>query len=85
MENVTLSKHAKEQLLLREISEELVWKILAENKAYKVKDELTVYHGLISENNKSYLIRIFVNEKLNPHLIITVYKTSKVSKYESEI
>lgn len=32
MRHIRLSKHAKEQLILREIKEELVWKILSENK-----------------------------------------------------
>jgi hypothetical protein len=30
---------------------------------------------------KKYLIRIFINDKKNPKLIITVYKTSKIKKY----
>lgn len=61
---------------MREIKEELVWKILSENKVYQTEDNLTIYHGTIVENEKPYLIRIFVNEDVNPHLIVTVYKTS---------
>jgi hypothetical protein len=77
----SLSKHAQEQLAGRGIAEAVVWDILAENKPYVVEDGLTVYHGLVSENNKPYLIRIFVNETVNPSLTVTVYKTSKVDKY----
>lgn len=82
MNNIVLSKHAKEQLIIRSISEELVWTTLGKTKPYSVEDGLTVYHGMVNENNKTYLIRIFVNEALNPHLIVTVYKTSKISKYQ---
>ncbi|MBK7148135.1 MAG: DUF4258 domain-containing protein [Bacteroidetes bacterium] len=81
MSNIVLSKHAKEQLVVRAISEEFVWATLDNTKPYIVEDGLTVYHGVVSENNKQYLIRIFVNEEVNPNLIVTVYKTSKISKY----
>jgi len=78
---VILSKHAKEQLLSRGIDEKVVWEILGKNKPYKAEEGLTIYHGLITENNKPYLIRIFVNENINPNLVVTVYKTSKTGKY----
>lgn len=81
--DIILSRHAKEQLQLRGISEEIVWQILSENKLYAREDNLSVYHGFISENGKSYLIRIFINELVSPNLIVTVYKTSKIKKYES--
>ncbi len=81
MAKTILSKHAKEQIASRGIAEEAVWKILSENKPYKVEEGLTIYHGLITENNKQYLIRIFVNENINPNLVVTVYKTSKTGKY----
>lgn len=36
---------------------------------------------MVLENNKTYLIRVFVNEAKTPPLIITAYKTSKIQKY----
>lgn len=81
--NIILSRHGKEQLQLRGIAEEIVWQILSENKLYAREDNLSVYHGFISENGKPYLIRIFVNELVSPNVIVTVYKTSKIKKYES--
>lgn len=81
MKNIVLSKHAKEQLALRRIDEKIVWKILSENKPYQTGNDLTVYHGEVIENDKSYLIRIFVNEAVNPNLVVTAYKTSKIYKY----
>ena len=83
--NIILSKHAKEQMQLRNIAEEIVWKMLSGTKPYASENNLSVYHGLISENSKSYLIRIFVNENVSPNLVVTVYKTSKINKYESKI
>jgi len=36
---------------------------------------------VILENDKAYLIRIFVNHLVDPAVIITAYKTSKIDKY----
>lgn len=77
-----LSKHAKVQIALRNIDESVILKTVAENQPFSVEGNLAVYHTIISENNKPYLIRIFVNRETNPNLIITVYKTSKLNKYQ---
>lgn len=79
--SIVLSKHAKEQINLRGISEEIVWSILHSSNFFGIEDGLSVYQGTVSENNKMYLIRIFVNERVNPNLVVTVYKTSKINKY----
>lgn len=79
--NIILSKHAIEQIKLRNISEEVVWKILDSAIAARNKNELTIYQGTIEENKKRYLIRIFVNELHIPPVVVTVYKTSKINKY----
>ncbi len=45
------------------------------------EDQLTVYQKVIRENNKSFLLRIFVNELKQPPMAVTVYKTTKIDKY----
>ncbi len=47
-----------------------------------VEDNLTIYQNVIKENDKKYLIRVFVNENKTPPLIITAYKTSSIKKYK---
>ncbi len=42
------------------------------------QEGVTVYQNTIIENNKIYLIRVFVNQHKTPALIITAYKTSKI-------
>lgn len=42
-----------------------------------------VFQKKISKNNSLYLYRVFVNTCKDPELIITVYKTSKIEKYEN--
>lgn len=78
------SKHALEQMELRGISKEIVRKILLAPDQIKTEDGQKVYQSIIDDGD--CLIRIFVNYKKNPKIIITVYKTSKIRKYyESKI
>lgn len=41
-----------------------------------------VFQKIIQFGETNYLIRVFVNIDTNPPLIKTVYKTSKISKYQ---
>ena len=40
--NIILSKHAKEQMQLRNIAEEIVWKMLSGTKPYASENNLSV-------------------------------------------
>ena len=75
------SIHCLERILKRNITSEMVlWTI--ENPLQKiVENELTIYQNIFIENEKKYLLRVFVNENKIPPLIITAYKTSKLEKY----
>ncbi|MBA3648287.1 MAG: DUF4258 domain-containing protein [Chitinophagales bacterium] len=80
------STHAREQMHERKIIQQIIIQIINQPDEIVTQSDLQVFQGLIKENGKSYLIRIFVNVALHPNLIITVYKTSKISKYyEGEI
>lgn len=76
------SKHALEQMSLRNIQKSEVLSVLncpgqiLNNAGYKVYQSVVNYKG-----EGSYLLRIFVNINTNPYKIITVYKTSKIEKY----
>jgi len=77
------SKHAEEQILLRDIKQNDVLSTI-NNPDQIVKDEnedIRVYQSLINENSQIFLLRVFVNIYKSPKLIITVYKTTKISKY----
>ena len=83
MENFSLSKHAKEQLKVREIDEKLVWQVVEKpHQVIEDSSEKVVYQSImIDEDREDYLVRVFVNIAKHPKLIITVYKTSKIRKY----
>ncbi|MBC8321342.1 MAG: DUF4258 domain-containing protein [Bacteroidetes bacterium] len=81
--NFKYSKHAIEQIDHRNLDIKLIDEIL-ENPDRIIVDAtgLSIYQKLDIINQKPYLYRIFVNTKKNPPLIVTVYRTSKLEKYE---
>ena len=83
---IIISKHALEQMKLRNISEVDVLDIIANPENIIAQDGLKVYQKVLLIDSKSYLFRIFVNDLISPNLLVTVYRTSKISKYyEGEI
>jgi len=83
------SKHALEQMSHRCINRETVVRVVSCPNQTIVNDETPttiVYQSLINEDNRMFLLRVFVDTDKQPNMIITVYKTSKISKYyESKI
>jgi hypothetical protein len=81
-----LSKHCKDQMKLRGIHENQIFQILNEpEQSIKENDCTTIYQSVIkSENAKKYLFRIFVNTCIQPNIVITVYRTSKIVKYHED-
>ncbi len=80
------SKHALEQMDLRQIGKAVVRKILNDPGQVLEENGKRIYQSIVTTRGKEYLIRIFVNYHKDPNLVITVYKTSKISKYyEGEI
>ena len=75
------SSHSLEQLAKRNITQETALWVIENAVEKTIQDGVTLYQNIILENNKTYLIRVFVNENKTPPLIITAYKTSKIQKY----
>ena len=79
--NFIFSKHALEQMELRNIPKEMVENVLRNPGQIKDENGRKVYQSIVSFDTGQYLLRIFVSTENNPPLIITVYKTSKINKY----
>ena len=73
------SLHSLEQIKLRGISKELVELVLNYPDEIANEFENQIIYQKVIEN---YLYRVFVNSNKNPSLIKTVYKTSKINKYQ---
>lgn len=76
-----LSIHAAEQIERRSIDIQLVYDVLNQPQQILEQENETIYQSIVSIEQRNYLLRIFVNEKVIPKLVITVYLTSKIDKY----
>lgn len=44
-------------------------------------DNITCYQSRVEIGGKRYLLRVMVNDTVNPPVVVTVYRTDKLSKY----
>ena len=78
------SRHAHEQMARRGISHETVMTVLSfpdQTIADIETPTKIIYQSLINEDNRIFLLRVFVDTYKQPNVIITVYKTTKTTKY----
>ena len=78
------SKHAEEQLIRRSLDQNIV-ELVVLNPEQILEDEndadIIIYQSIVNEDNKLFLYRVFVNTKLLPNVIVTIYRTTKIEKY----
>ena len=78
--NYKISDHCLEQIKQRGISREDIHRVLTKpDMIIKQDEEINVYQSLSFD--KQFVLRIFVNINRKPFLVVTAYKTSKISKY----
>jgi len=79
------SKHVREELEKRKISQSLLEQALqSPQQKMPESDDITCYQSQVEIEGKRYLLRAMVNETVTPHVVVTVYRTSKISKYWRE-
>jgi hypothetical protein len=87
--NFIFSKHAEEQMRRRNVSRDTAISTVLHPAQMLVDDEfpeMKIFQSLIKENGQMLLLRVFVNVKQYPNIVVTLYKTSKIKKYyESKI
>jgi hypothetical protein len=79
-----LTEHAKEQMARRQISREDVANVLAAPEQVETVRQGRVVYQLRIEAGKPpqmYLLRVFIDVDREPPDVITVYRTSKITKY----
>lgn len=79
------SKHVHEELKKRKIPRALMDQVL-QAPAQKVPevDDIACYQSQVEIGGKRYLLRVMVNETVNPPVVVTVYRTNKIKKYWRE-
>lgn len=79
---IEFSKHARERMKQREISENQVRNVINQPDSVIEEGHRKIFQSVIeSDAGKKYLYRVFMNTNKNPNLILTVYRTSKIKKY----
>ena len=80
------SKHALEKMEKRAIERGLVELVLADpQQRVAGHDDIVCYQSTVDMAGKSFLLRVMVKESVSPHLVVTVYRTSKIGKYQEGI
>lgn len=79
-----LSLHAQAQIEQRKLPLQLVQIVLESPQQIVESDGAKVYQSQFDYNNKTQLLRVVVNDRADPALVITIYVTSKISKYWRE-
>ena len=78
-----ISRHAREEMVRRGIPVTVVDAILQDpEQIVNEYGNKKAYQSIIdSRTGKDYLVRVIVNDTVDPVKIVTVYKTSKIEKY----
>jgi hypothetical protein len=79
------SQHALEQMEKRGINKATVESVLKNPDQITTLDDLNVFQRIERIDRKLFLIRVFLNIRKVPNVVVTVYRTSKIEKYESKI
>ena len=80
------TEHALFEMQRRRLTEQLVRSVLAEpEQELEIRPGRTVLQSkVVMEEAKTYLVRVFVDVYRDPAEIVTVYRTSNISKYWSK-
>lgn len=77
-----LSNHARQEMERRKISPAVLEEVL-ENPEQTTPETAgrTAYQSRENINGKMFLVRVIVDERFDPAVVVTVYRTTKVQKY----
>jgi hypothetical protein len=76
------SRHAPEEMARRGIPQPMVDGVLASpQQVVDTPDGKKAYQSQVNFGGRTFLLRAIVAEDVDPNLVVTVYRTSKISKY----
>ena len=76
-----LSRHAEEQLIVRDISRAMLDAVLQNPDQRLPSEGRWIYQSKVIIEGRPFLLRAVVDENGVPALVITVYRTSKITQY----
>ena len=76
------SNHLTEEIEKRKLPKELIERVLQapEQKTPEV-DNITCFQSQVEIGGRRCLLRVIVNETVDPHVVVTEYRTTKITKY----
>jgi hypothetical protein len=82
--NFVFSKHAEEQLIRRSLDRNRIESVVLDPEQILENEndaDITIFQSIVKEDGKLFLYRVFMNTKLLPNVIVTLYRTTKIEKY----
>lgn len=77
-----ISNHAREEIDRRAIDLTEVESVLAApGQIVQEHGGIVCYQSPVVHDGKQYLLRVMVNDSVDPKVVVTIYKTSKLNKY----
>jgi len=74
-----------EELEERQIPRMLVDRVLeSPEQKSAVLDNINCYQSRVEISGKQYVLRVLVNDTVQPPVVVTAYRTSKIRKYWRE-
>jgi hypothetical protein len=80
-EQFLFSEHARQQMAIRQLTEDDVLAVLrAPEEILPVREGRVVAQTLLA----GYLVRVFVDVDRSPPEVVTAYRTSRIDRYRSQ-
>ena len=77
-----LSSHAEQELMRRQVPRSVLDAVLSNpEQIVAEKRGRKVYQSRVNFGGSVYLVRAIVDDRIEPAVVITVYRTSKIAKY----
>ena len=82
IDNYLVTSHAAFEMRRRRVEEDVVRQVLAApEQRHAVRLGRDVLQSRIAFAGKTYLLRVFVDIDRDPAEVVTVYRTSRITKY----
>jgi hypothetical protein len=82
-----VSKHAEKEIMQRKIPLSILQEVAVNpQQIINAGDNKKIYQSIVNfESDGQYLLRVIINDTVDPIVIVTAYRTSKISKYWSTL
>ena len=81
-----LSPHALEEIVRRQLPVEVVHEVVTHpEQIIPEKEGRTAYQSRIDFGGKTFLVRVIVADSESPATVVTVYRTTRIAKYWSNL